>query len=59
MKAKNKNLNLKIRIKNKMKMKKIKKMREEETIMKNRSINRRDLRQLIDFKVNQDLNNLK
>ena len=59
MKTKNKSLKLKIRIKNKLKMKKIKKMREEETKMKNRSINRRDLRQLIDFKVNKNLNNLK
>lgn len=57
--TKNLNPKLKIKIKNKMKMKKIKKMREEETNMKNRSINRSDLRQPIHFKVNQNLNNLK
>jgi hypothetical protein len=57
--TKNKNLKLKIRIKNQMKMKKIKKMKEEETKMKNQSINRKDLRQPIAFKVNQNLNNLK
>ena len=42
-----------------MKMKKIKKPREEETKMKNRSINRRGPRQSIDFKVNQNLIKLK
>ena len=46
---------MKIRIKNKMRMKKIKNQRKEEKRMKNRSINRRDLRQFTDLEVGQSL----
>jgi len=41
--TKNKRCKVKIRIKNKMKMKKIKKLREEETGLKNKGINKRGL----------------
>lgn len=54
-----KNKSLKWKIKKQMKMKRIKNRREEETEMKNLSINRRDLRQSIDLKLKQNLNKLK
>ena len=58
--TKNKNFKLKIR---QQKMKfikiKIKTQREEEKKMKNSSINKGGLKQLIDFKINLNLNKLK